>query len=109
MSQVSGSTPLCSTKGYYVYILKSLKDGKLYTGVTQNLNRRLIEHNIGKNRATKHRRPFTLLHYECYETRAQALKRERYLKTPKGAFEKFQIGQRFEAQPMPIIEQEKEF
>jgi len=83
---------------YYVYILKSLKDGKLYTGATANLKKRLDEHNIGKSVATRHRRPLVLIHFERFESRAEALRRERYLKTPKGSFEKFQICQNIESQ-----------
>jgi putative endonuclease len=81
---------------YYLYILKSEKDGKLYTGVSNNPSRRLNEHNSGKNTATRYRRPFVLIYTECFETNSDALKRERYLKTKKGSFEKFQIWQQFE-------------
>jgi putative endonuclease len=94
--EVTGSIPVFSTNMYYVYILKSLKDGKLYTGVTNNPDRRLQEHNGGKNAATRYRRPFILIYTECFASKSKALKRERYLKTPKGSFEKFQIWQQFE-------------
>lgn len=46
---------------YFVYILKSLKDGNLYIGRTNNIERRLKEHNSGKVRSTKSRIPFILL------------------------------------------------
>lgn len=46
---------------YYIYILKSLRDGNLYIGRTNNLNRRLKEHNSGKVSSTKARKPFILL------------------------------------------------
>ncbi len=82
---------------YYVYILKSLKDGKLYTGATQNLEKRLYEHQIGKNLSTKTRRPLILVHTEYFENRSEACKRERFLKTPKGTFEKYQILKNFES------------
>jgi putative endonuclease len=94
--EVTGSIPVFSTNMYYVYILKSLKDGKLYTGVTNNPDRRLQEHNSGKNSATRYRRPFILIHTECFVSKGKALQRERYLKTPKGSFEKFQIWQQSE-------------
>jgi putative endonuclease len=94
--EVTGSIPVFSTNMYYLYILKSLKDGKLYTGITSDLQRRLDEHNRGKNAATKHRKPFILIHFEVYETKGAAQSREYYLKTKKGSLEKFQIWQQFE-------------
>ncbi|MFA6257082.1 MAG: GIY-YIG nuclease family protein [Candidatus Paceibacterota bacterium] len=65
---------------YYLYILKSLKDKKLYTGSTDNLKRRLSEHNNGVNRSTKARRPFELRYYEAYSSEQDARKREYSLK-----------------------------
>lgn len=65
---------------FYVYILKSRIDGQLYFGSTSNLKRRFHEHNSGKNRATKGRKPFDLVYYEAYRARADALRRERMLK-----------------------------
>src|SRR3989338_5623196 len=50
---------------FYVYILKSLKDDKLYIGSTNDLKRRLSEHNKGLNRSTKARRPFEIRYYEA--------------------------------------------
>jgi len=69
---------------YYVYILRSLKDGKHYTGYTENLERRFREHNSGKTRSTKWRRPFEIIHFEEYSTKEEAEKREKYLKSGKG-------------------------
>ena len=69
---------------YTVYVLKSLKDGRQYTGSTEDLERRLKEHNAGKTASTRRRRPFVLVHTEEYESREAAEDRERYLKTGKG-------------------------
>ncbi len=69
---------------YYVYILGSLKDGKLYVGYSNNLKRRFGEHNAGKVRITKHRRPFKLLYYEAYLNQQDATEREKYFKTGWG-------------------------
>jgi len=66
---------------YYVYILKSKKDGKLYTGHTEDLERRIADHNSGKVRSTVVRRPFELVYSEYYPTRSEARWRERHLKT----------------------------
>jgi putative endonuclease len=81
---------------YFVYILKSLKDGKLYTGCTDDVERRLVEHNSGKSTATRNRRPLVLVHSESFESKSDALKREYFLKTKKGSFEKYQIWQQYE-------------
>ena len=65
---------------YYLYVLKSLKDEKLYIGSTNDLRRRLSEHNNGLNRSTKARRPFELRYYEAYANGHNARKREYSLK-----------------------------
>ncbi len=65
---------------YYVYILKSLKDEKLYIGSTNNLRRRLSEHNDGLNRSTKARRPFEIRYYEACYNEHDVRKREYALK-----------------------------
>lgn len=65
---------------YYVYILKSTKDDKLYVGSTNDLRRRLSEHNAGEVRSTKSRVPFELRYYEAFYTEDNARKRELSLK-----------------------------
>lgn len=70
---------------YRVYIIKSLKDLKLYVGVTSNLEKRIQDHNCGRVKSTKSRRPFILVHSEEYSTLSEARKREWFLKyTPQG-------------------------
>lgn len=69
---------------YYVYILFSKKDRKLYTGYTNNLRRRLHEHKSGKNIATRNRLPLILIHYEAYAELSDAKRREKYLKGGNG-------------------------
>ena len=51
---------------YYVYVLQSLKDKKLYIGYTANLRRRLKEHKHGGSESTKKRLPFRLIFYEAF-------------------------------------------
>jgi putative endonuclease len=70
---------------YFVYILKSLKDFKFYIGQTNNLEDRLKRHNDGKVKATRHRRPLKLFYSETYNSRAEAMKREKYLKSLKSS------------------------
>jgi putative endonuclease len=67
-----------------VYVLRSLKDSKLYVGMTENLEARLKRHEQGKVPSTRNRRPFVLLHNEEFEDRLQARKREKYLKSGPG-------------------------
>jgi len=69
---------------YYVYILKSLKDLKLYIGRTDNLKRRVGEHHLGKVSSTKNRRPLLLIFYEAFLGKGDSVRRERYFKTSKG-------------------------
>lgn len=63
---------------YYVYILRSSKDKKLYIGFTDNLRRRFSEHNQGKQKPTKPRGPLKLIFYEAYLNKGDALRREKY-------------------------------
>jgi len=65
---------------FYLYILKSKKDDKLYIGSTNDLRRRLSEHNNGKVNSTKTRRPFELRYYESFYKEVDARKREASLK-----------------------------
>lgn len=71
---------------YYVYILKSKKDLKLYFGSTNDLRRRFKEHNDGKVFSTKSRTPFVLIYYEAYKSEKDARKRESNLKLRSRAY-----------------------
>ncbi|MBU1015322.1 GIY-YIG nuclease family protein [Patescibacteria group bacterium] len=65
---------------FYVYILKSKRDHKLYVGSTNDLRRRFAEHNKGQVRSTKSRAPFELRYYEAYFSEEDARHREHSLK-----------------------------
>ena len=71
---------------YYVYVLKSLKDGRGYIGSTDNLKRRLSEHLRGKVVSTKPRLPLELLYYEAYKVEKDARLREASLKLKSRAY-----------------------
>jgi putative endonuclease len=73
-----------SSKKYYVYILYSLKDTKLYIGFTNNLKNRLSDHASEKVEATKNRTPLKLIHYEYFIHRKDAEAREKFLKSGYG-------------------------
>lgn len=66
---------------YYIYLLKSEVDGTTYTGYTNNLQKRIREHNAGKTKSIKHKLPLVLIHYEEYLDKKSARKREIELKT----------------------------
>jgi putative endonuclease len=71
---------------FYLYVIKSFVDQKLYIGPTSDLRRRLREHNSGKNISTKRRAPFDLIYYEAYKSRKDALARERKIKQFKNSY-----------------------
>ncbi|MEK7579235.1 MAG: GIY-YIG nuclease family protein [Patescibacteria group bacterium] len=66
---------------FYVYVLKSVRDGELYIGSTNNLRTRASLHNNGKVLSTKRRSPFTLIYYEAYTAEGDARHRESNLKS----------------------------
>lgn len=69
---------------YYIYVLKSEKDGMLYTGFTNDLKERLKMHNEGKVSSTKNRKPLILVYFEGCLNQQDATHREKYLKTSWG-------------------------
>lgn len=69
---------------FYVYVLKSGKDRKLYTGFTFDLKKRFNEHNTGRTYSTKNRRPFQIIYYEACLDELDAKAREKYLKSGMG-------------------------
>lgn len=71
-------------KYYYIYVLKSKKDEKLYVGYTEDLKSRFEQHCKGLVKSTKDRRPFELIYSEACLSKKDALHREEYLKTYRG-------------------------
>lgn len=70
---------------YYVYVLKSKKNQKRYTGFTTTIPQlRCDQHNLGSNDYTRRNRPFELIYFEAYEDEYFARRRERFLKTGHG-------------------------
>jgi len=69
---------------FTVYVLLSEKDNKRYVGFTDNIERRLLEHNLGKVKSTKNRRPIKLIYTEQHENKSDAMNREKYFKTHPG-------------------------
>lgn len=69
---------------FYVYILHSETKHRLYVGRTNNLKRRVKEHNDSQNLSTKAYVPWTIIFYEAYTNSKDATRREKYLKTFQG-------------------------
>ena len=86
-SPVSRSHSIVAASGsssYCVYILSSEKDGSFYVGSTEHLEERVAFHNSPRARWTKRHQPWKLIHVEEFETRGDAVRREKYLKSLKG-------------------------
>jgi putative endonuclease len=69
---------------YFVYALKSQSRNYIYVGLTNNLERRIFQHQTGKERTTKPYRPYTLIYYESFSSRQLARDKEKYLKSGVG-------------------------
>ena len=69
---------------YYVYAISSLARNYIYVGLTDNLERRINQHNSGRSKTTKPYAPFVLIYHEEHETRPEARIREKYLKSGIG-------------------------
>jgi len=69
---------------YFVYVLKSSIDNRLYKGLTSNIKRRVKEHNSGKTKSTKAYKPWKLVYQEEFKTLEEAREREIYLKSGVG-------------------------
>ncbi len=79
-----GRQAIQPTPVWYVYILRSATDGKLYIGSTVDLTRRLQEHNKGECNSTRHRRPLELEAYIAVRDEFTARSLEKYLKSGSG-------------------------
>ena len=65
---------------FFVYFIKSLKFDFVYVGFTDNIEKRLLEHNNKKTKSTKAYAPLKLIYFEAYLSKTVALKRELELK-----------------------------
>ncbi len=66
---------------YYTYVLWSNKLKRRYTGSTENIAIRFNKHNAGKSTYTSKGCPWIIIHKEEFQTKAEALAREKYLKS----------------------------
>ena len=68
---------------YFVYLLKSEKDGRFYIGHTQDIQIRLQYHNSGRSKYTRNRGPWKLLAFKSFDSRSEAMREEMRLKKLK--------------------------
>ena len=68
---------------FHVYILRSQSTGRFYVGHTENLVKRIFEHNNNRTPSIKNRGPWELFYSEVFETRSEAARRERQIKSMK--------------------------
>ncbi len=78
------SPPLFPSMAYFCYVLKSSKIARLNKGHTEDLHRRLKQHNAGKTRSTRQGIPWTIIYSESFSSLENALLREKYFKTLAG-------------------------
>jgi putative endonuclease len=69
---------------WYVYVLKSLRNGKLYKGFTCDLKRRIKEHQAKQPTFSRNNGPWKLIYYEAFDSEKDAREEERFLKSGKG-------------------------
>jgi len=71
-------------KSYFVYGIKSNRDGRIYVGLTMDVDRRIKEHNLGQVFSTQYYKPWKLIYKEKVGSLAKARQRERYFKSGCG-------------------------
>ena len=69
---------------YTVFVLNSEGYDRIYVGMSNDADKRLDQHNRGENKSTKAYLPWVKIHEEAYDTRPEARKREKYLKSYRG-------------------------
>lgn len=69
---------------FYTYVLKSKVDNRLYKGHTSDLENRLKEHNSAKTKSTKGYIPWELIYFEIFDTKEEAMGREKFFKSGIG-------------------------
>ena len=77
---------------YYVYAIQSLKHNYIYVGLTNNLERRIKQHNKGREKTTRSYAPFKLIHTRIFPARTEARDYEKHLKSSSGKRELRTMG-----------------
>jgi len=76
---------------YFVYVLLNYNKEHWYVGSSNNIDKRLLSHNLGYTISTKPYKPWQIVYFEKFNTRSEAFKREMYLKSPMGYNDYLQI------------------
>ncbi|MDB2462642.1 GIY-YIG nuclease family protein [Algibacter sp.] len=69
---------------YYVYVIRSEKDNRLYKGLTDDLQKKIAQHNMGENKETKGYRPWVLIYSKVFISRVEAKDFEKHVKSEEG-------------------------
>ena len=69
---------------FFVYVIYSELYNRFYKGMTENIEKRLIEHNSGQTPSTKFYKPWKLIYCEVFPSRDEARKKEKFLKSGQG-------------------------
>ncbi len=77
---------------WYVYIMRSIPTGRLYVGVSEDVDRRHGQHERGNVWSTKAYRPWKVVYVEGFATKREALQREHFLKSHVGWLEKKRLA-----------------
>lgn len=80
---------------FYNYILKSTKTGEFYKGFSDDIERRIHEHEVGKVASTKNKRPWLLVHVELTKSKIEARELEKFFKSGYGREVVQQIAEEF--------------
>jgi putative endonuclease len=79
---------------FFVYVLRNQASGRHYTGHTADLTQRLGQHNHGITKSTKNRGSWEIVYHEEFASLAEAMKREKFLKSGAGREELKRILER---------------
>ncbi|MFH1171244.1 MAG: GIY-YIG nuclease family protein [bacterium] len=90
---------------YSVYILQSIRSRRYYIGSAEDANKRLAQHNSGGVISTRLYKPWKIVYTECFQSRSDALKREKQMKSWKkrAAIEKLIRAQSIEDPRSPVV------
>ena len=69
---------------YYVYILLNKTKTRTYTGVTDDVDKRLTDHNAGRVKSSSPYRPYKIVHLESFKTMSEARQKEKFYKSTIG-------------------------